>query len=400
MFSSPGSKSAQRKRIFSNNGLVANIFGLFVKSNNGIVSNSSGIFVNANTGVISNLSGVFVDNSVYPNTINLSNNLSNYDTRTNLLLNGNMEVWQRGTGTATINTSSSVSSGGFIVSGNGYVADCWQVVTTGASVTASIAAGRLNSYQCMQVNGATSHTALTIKQRMEALQAAYTANQQITVQAYIYNGSGASITPTLTIKYPTATDNWTSTSTLINANNLQVCPDASWTQVAFAFASNTTANAGMEVSFSFGALNTTSKYVRIGECAMTITPNIANGTVSSPPTYPVRVYPEELMLSRRHCFAGGGGYAVGVVNTSYVTASIKFPVKMRATPTVVLIATPTIQPPGSAASSGSTTLPGAFSGTASGGRIDIQSFSPSISPGNQGDCAILTTDPFLAYCEL
>lgn len=56
--------------------------------------------------------------------------------------------------------------------------------------------GRLTTKNCLQVTGATYITDMQIIQRIESLIAAAFCSQTVTVQAQVYNGTGASITPT------------------------------------------------------------------------------------------------------------------------------------------------------------------------------------------------------------
>jgi hypothetical protein len=301
----------------------------------------------------------------------------------NLLLNGNMDIWTRGS-TLTVNTSSSTVNNSLVVSGNGYTADMWQVIPTGASVTVTPQAGRVNSYQAMQVNGAASQTGFTIKQRVEAQQAALAANQQMSVQAQVFNASGSTITPTLTIKYPNATDNWSASSILINANTLQACPNGVWTQVAFAFASNATANAGMEVAFNFTSLTATSQYIRFGEGALTITPNTANGQIGSALTYPMRILSDEIYACKRHALNFGAGGVGRFNNTTSASLAWQLFVPMRTVPQFgLVISNATFLEPGVAERAGNPPTLGSFgSGSAfgnKGGRADISAIAASTS---------------------
>jgi len=346
MFSSPGSKSAQRKRVKSDS------------------------------------TSLTIESAV------------------NLLINGNMDVWQRTAG-LTVNTSSVAVNGATTYSGNGYTADMWQVIPTGASVTVTSQAGRVNSYQAMQVNGAASQTGFTIKQRIEAQQAALAANQQMSVQAQVFNASGSTITPTLTIKYPNATDNWSASSTLINANTLQACPNGVWTQVAFAFASNTTANAGMEVSFNFTSLTTTSQYIKFGEAALTITPNTVNGQIGSTLTYPTRLPSDEAIFCKRHGLTFGSGGVGRAINTTAATVGWQWSsTPLRVNPQfVVITGTCTLLDPGVAERGPVTPSSVTVSGLGlRGGRSDITGFSGMV---NASMCIVEGNSDFLFIaCEL
>jgi hypothetical protein len=68
--------------------------------------------------------------------------------------------------------------------------------------------------------GATSVTDVIVKQRIESYVAAPLAGQVVTVQAEVYNSTGGSITPTLTVKHATSQDSWGSSTTDASAVNL------------------------------------------------------------------------------------------------------------------------------------------------------------------------------------
>lgn len=143
----------------------------------------------------------------------------------NKFRNGTMDIWQRGTSALTVTTAGA------------YTADGWIVVPTGASCTAqqstsNTRTGAQTTYSLL-MTGATSITDILVKQRIESFIAQQLEGQTVTVQAQVYNNTGGSITPTLTVKHATAADNWAATSTDVNAVSLQSCANAAWTLVAY-----------------------------------------------------------------------------------------------------------------------------------------------------------------------
>lgn len=207
----------------------------------------------------------------------------------NRFRNGTMDIWQRGTAAITVTTSGA------------YVADGWIVLPTGASVTAQQAAGRLLTSYNLKVTGAASVTDVIVKQRIESMMAAAFTSQQVTVQAWIYNGTGGSITPTLTVKHPTAADNYTSTATDVSAVNLQACANGAWTQVAYTFTASSSSAYGIEVAFDFGNnFSTNGKYIQITELDIRTTPGMASGLVYSPPAGMLRPIVEEFLINQRY----------------------------------------------------------------------------------------------------
>ena len=89
-----------------------------------------------------------------------------------------------------------------------YTADGCIVAAHGRSVPCGAGWGRLLTKNSLKVTGATSVTDLKIKQRIENHIAAAFCSQTVTVQAQVYNGTGGSITPTLTVNRPSAQDNY------------------------------------------------------------------------------------------------------------------------------------------------------------------------------------------------
>jgi len=230
----------------------------------------------------------------------------------NRFRNATMDVWQRGT-SGTVTTS------------GGYTADGWIVVPTGASVPWAQSSGRLLTKNALQVTGASSVTDVIIKQRIESLIAAVFCSQTVTVQARVFNGTGGSITPTLTVKRPTAADNYASTATDVSAVALQACPNSVWTLVSYTFAANASSFNGLEISFDFGNnFASGAKSVQLAELDIRVTPGATAGAQNAnPPPPELRPVGIELALSQRYLIilnegANGSVFAqvIGVCLTS------------------------------------------------------------------------------------
>jgi hypothetical protein len=257
----------------------------------------------------------------------------------NRFRNGTMDVWQRG-------TSGSVTTSG------GPTADGWIVLPSGASVTWAQASGRQLTKNALQVTGATSVTDLQIKQRIESLIAAAFCSQTVTVQAQVYNGTGGSITPTLTVKHAGSQDNWSAPTTDVNAVSLQSCPASAWTQVAYTFAANAASYNGIEITLDFGNnFGANTKSIQITECDIRVTPGLSTGLCSNPPPPELRPVGMELAFCQRYYAQSYGSGAapgtsgmIGVVASNlpssianaYFYDTVVFPVMMRATPTINL----------------------------------------------------------------
>jgi hypothetical protein len=256
----------------------------------------------------------------------------------NKFRNGTMDVWQRGTsGTST--TTAGVAQ---------TAADGWYVIPAGASVTWAQASGRLLTKNSLQVTGATSVTDVQVQQRIESLIAAAFCSQTVTVQAQVYNGTGGSITPTLTVKHAGSQDVWTSPTTDVNAVSLEACAASAWTLVSYTFSANAASYNGLEVIFDFGNnFGANTKSIQITECDIRVTPGATSGqTNSNPPPPELRPVAIELAFCQRYFSTNEFGAAndstmstfpgfASASNTIHV-ANIVLPVSMRAGPTVTL----------------------------------------------------------------
>jgi hypothetical protein len=257
----------------------------------------------------------------------------------NKFRNGAMDVWQRGTSSLTATTSGS------------YTADGWIVLPTGASVTCSQVSnsrsGALSLY-ALKVVGASSVTDVIVKQRIESYICAPLAGQIVTVQAQVYNNSGGSITPKLTVKHAGSQDSWSSPTTDVNAVSLQSCANATWTQIAYSLTASSSSGNGLEIDLDFGNnFGSSSDYIYITELDIRVTPGAtASATNSSPPPPELRPIFTELAFCQRY-FATSfpfwttpqndyGNYAVysfPAISSSAAYGNVPLPAPMRAAPT-------------------------------------------------------------------
>jgi hypothetical protein len=258
----------------------------------------------------------------------------------NKFRNATMDVWQRGTSSSTVTTAGA------------YTADGWIVVPTGASCTVVAngpegnIGGLVGVYYDLTMTGATSVTDILVKQRIESYVAAPLANQTVTVQAWVFNNTGASITPTLTVKHAGAQDNWASPTTDVNAVSLQSCANGAWTNVAYTFASSGVAYNGLEVTFDFGNnFGTSGKSVSITACDIRVTPAVATGLNANPPPPELRPVAAELAFCQRYYYRRNSqstqDYLAPVQayasNAVFGTVQL-LPVQLRAAPTTSLSA--------------------------------------------------------------
>jgi hypothetical protein len=244
----------------------------------------------------------------------------------NVLINGGMEIAQRGTVSPALSTYK-------------YPVDRWWMYTNGAALTSH---GRTTTVippsgpiASVALQGNTGVVAANLGTRLES-STSYMLRGAITFSAYVYNGSGADCTPIISLSTANSTDDWTiETSRFVSA--LQVCANGAWTRVyATTDCSGwTDLSKGMSVALLLPAasLNSPSKYMYVTGV------QLERGSIATP--FEQRTYGMELALCQRYYLrynAGGQftrfgslGYAY---NTTSTRTSVLFPVRMRATPTL------------------------------------------------------------------
>jgi Major tropism determinant N-terminal domain len=299
----------------------------------------------------------------------------------NKFRNGTMDVWQRG-------TSPSLTAA---TSGSQYTADGWQVnwtASSSAAPTISQAGGRLLTKSSLEITGATNITDVQVQQRIESLVAAAFCSQNVTVQAQVYNNTGASITPTLTVKRPSTQDGWSGTvSTDVNAASLQACANGAWTQVAYTFSANSASYNGLEIIVDFGNnFGSSSKDIQITECDIRVTPGATAGqTNSNPPPPELRPVAIETLFCQRYLYViapGATDALISEVGLAYgagaAVCPVGYPATMRSAPALAISAAGDFAPATSTAgvaadftsvtlNSNSTTSLGLLNGSGSSG---------------------------------
>lgn len=240
----------------------------------------------------------------------------------NKFYNASFAVAQRGiTGTVTAGSP-------------GYTLDGWIASCTGANISWSRSGPGLNSRYCLSLTGATSVTATTIKQRIEAHEAAQLANRTITIQMAIFNSTGASFTPNLLVNRANASDDFSAVTTELASTALQSCP-IGWSVVAYTLTLSSNAANGIEVIFDLGGvLNSGAKSVYFSLADIRYTQGVAIGQNSAPPRPEVRNVKEELSLCQRYREDGYALYHGDVTNTGSYGCFINFKVTKRAVPTI------------------------------------------------------------------
>lgn len=254
--------------------------------------------------------------------------------RRNVLINGSFEVWNDST-SSTSCTAAARTAG----------PECWYVNPAGAAVTrarsTTVRTDNRARYS-LEVVGATSVTTVLIGQRLEAADIPKIA-REVTFQAYVYNGSGASFQPSLLLGTPGAADDFTTVTNRLT-QTLQSCGDAAWTLVSHTvdISAYTNLANGLQVELQIPSGSLVS-----GDTIRIMEPMLcAAGQVS---TFEVEPVPETESRCERFfqkSFARGTAPAqnAGTPNASYGVAgrattgqqqiAVQYRTRMRAQPTV------------------------------------------------------------------
>lgn len=365
---SSGAAASTDYVVNNNLGTATTFYGNFGMNSSGYTG--SGSFNKANAVYLSSTSGDLVIGSTTANATHFVYNNSTTDSAlidaqgftspnlpifsngfNNKFRNATMDIWQRGTS-------------GTVAGSTATTADGWIVGNAGANVSWARSSGRsggLTTYS-LEIIGLASVSDAFVKQRIESVIAALNMNAttaQMTFQAYVFNSTGASITPTLTVNHANAVDNFSAVTTDVSAVALQACPNAAWTKVSYTFAANAGSSNGLEVILDFGAaLNSNAKLVLLSEFDLRVTPSAPTGLQSNPPAPELRPAAIEQILCQRY-YQLLEGVPAAVNATTQINAYCPLPVVMRANPTVTVSAAINYQLAGSnqnqsAASAGST----------------------------------------------
>lgn len=235
----------------------------------------------------------------------------------NLFRNAGMSIYQRGPdGTNAAGTSA-------------YTLDGWIVSATGQSVDWNAAASHLGATALVLSPGSGTPTDCLIKQRIESnFINPISPTTFITVQAAIYNASGASITPKLTVNYPNSVDTYGAVTAYVNAVNLQACPNGQTTVISYTFAMSTKLYNGMEVIFDFGG-GIQSSGIEFGSPDISTTPFLQNtGLQSNPPLPQIRPIGIEIENCYRYLQVFGGSNQYEVLGNGAATSTTVFVVQI------------------------------------------------------------------------
>ena len=214
---------------------------------------------------------------------------------------------------------------------------------------AQVNSGNNGTTQSLKITGSSGVSDVIVGQRIESFDAGQLAGKTVTLQIAVYNGTGASITPTLATRYAGSTDTWTSPVADLTATNLQPCANGAWTIVAYTFTANAGAVNGYEVKIDFGNnFSSNSKYVQVAAAELRVTPGISAGLNASPPVPELPNVVMELARNARYyqttfdnAVAPGTATRAGMVGGLIIAAglnltfSVPLITPMRTSPTVL-----------------------------------------------------------------
>lgn len=259
-------------------------------------------------------------------------------------------------------TVASRGSSGTVSSGSAaYTLDGHYLKATGASLAWAQQASSLGSApKSLQLSCASGLTDAQWWLPIIGTDAAPLAGQTVTVQFKVKNNSGASITPTLSVKHLNASDAgvsgpWTggspaSNTTDVNAVSLQACANGQTTICAYTFTANSASGNGLAVQVDFGGgLNASSGTVTIGDPDIRVTPGATTGLQSVVQIPEIRTFPAEYAQCAHYLPAfvpgagggstvfSGGGYSSGGSGASSGAVIAQFSVPTRIPPTGVIV---------------------------------------------------------------
>jgi hypothetical protein len=233
----------------------------------------------------------------------------------NRIINGAIGIWQRGT---------SFTSGGTAT----YTADRFYGNGSSGTISRStdVPAGFTYSF-----SNATSSTAFPgITQRIESVNIADCASQAITVSFYVKQTSGTASALNINLAYPSAVDNWGSSTTIVETNVVATMP-SSWTRYSYTYILPANVTNGLSATLFIPSGSVTATFLITGV-------QLEKGSTAT--SFDYRPYGTELQLCYRYYYFLGGETAYQNINTCVwygagdAVGQFSYPVAMRANPTM------------------------------------------------------------------
>jgi hypothetical protein len=275
----------------------------------------------------------------------------------NRLINGAIGIWQRGT---------SFTSGGSAT----YTADRFFGNASSGTISRStdVPAGFIYSFS----NAASSTAFPGIAQRIESVNIADCASQAITVSFWVKQTSGTASALNINLGYPTAVDNYSSSTTIVETNVVATMP-SSWTQYSYTYTLPANVTNGMSITLFIPSASVTATFLITGV-------QLEKGSTAT--SFDYRSYGTELQLCQRYysqAVKGSypGSFAMQAYSGSGATCSLQFPVTMRATPTLLVYYGGTVNAVGNINTAGSVSITPAQTWWTANGLLGQQ---PSGSP--------------------
>ena len=239
----------------------------------------------------------------------------NINSLRNRIINGAMVIDQRNAG-ASFTTGSSA-----------YGIDRWLFQTVGATGTAQQVAGNTGNNKAIKITGAASITTYLVSQRIESVNIYDCASQTVAVSFTLSGSASGSVS--VRFLYPTATDNYTTTTEPVAGTTVNFTTTP--TQYTVTQSLSTNANKGVWVVFDFGAVG--ASVTRTLEFTQ-----LEKGSTAT--SFDYRPYGTELALCQRYYYRNKpgavSGFGSGLANTTGSTIGfISFPVTMRSAPTAL-----------------------------------------------------------------
>lgn len=241
----------------------------------------------------------------------------------NKLINGSMNVYQRGSVSAT-------TSGA-------YTLDRWFVTPTGATVTVTQSTSTVptNFTASLNVAGAASVTNVSAYQRIESINCQeLTSGSQVTVSGYIRQSTGSAVTTaTVALVTPTASDNYASTTSAATTYTIPSFASATWTYFSNTFTLTTGCTNGLQLTIALGTGLTTGSFNLTGV-------QLEVGSIATP--YERQIYSDQLAQCQRYFQIpiNGSTQYVAMMQVYANTAafcSYQYLMTMRAAPTTITI---------------------------------------------------------------
>jgi hypothetical protein len=184
----------------------------------------------------------------------------------------------------------------------------------------------LSKYSLQIAPNGTSGSTCNLGQRIESANV-YALKGTVTFSAWIFNNTSASMTPVLLLGTPSAEDNFTTVTNRLT-QSLQACANGAWTKVTHTvdISGYTNINNGLQVEIQTSGHTTFGRIVRIAEVQLERN--------AQPTPFEQRPIGTELGLCQRYFAGVCQGWTGRIGGSTNAEMVGRFPVPMRATPTL------------------------------------------------------------------